>query len=196
MPITKLSRRFQELLEQSSEVEATKTFRQSQMLGERQEVKSELLIGWCVKCRNLLEAACGKESAHYEQFIRVEKPSTYRDSWTALLQLRSVVLAAQEDYDGGYLDNVRSLVQAEVFGNELEQADELLQAGYETPAAIVAGVVLETKLRDMCTSVDIARKTRQNECRSGESRHVRSARPKADHGSSRHTKQCSPWASG
>jgi len=37
-----------------------------------------------------------------------------------------------------------------VFDSELEQASALFQAGYKLPAAIVAGVVLETSLRELC----------------------------------------------
>jgi hypothetical protein len=37
-----------------------------------------------------------------------------------------------------------------MFDSELEQASELIQAGYKTPAAVVAGVVLETSLRELC----------------------------------------------
>ena len=56
-------------------------------------------------------------------------------------------MAAQDDYAGGYLRSVRSLVHAELFNDELEQATELLASGYAAPAAVVARVVLETTLR-------------------------------------------------
>jgi hypothetical protein len=62
----------------------------------------------------------------------------------------AVFEAAKEDFDGGYLSSVRSLVQAEVFGSELEQASELLRSGYASPAAVVAGAVLETGIRELC----------------------------------------------
>lgn len=37
-----------------------------------------------------------------------------------------------------------------MFDSELEQASALFQAGYKLPATIVAGVVLETSLRELC----------------------------------------------
>lgn len=43
------------------------------------------------------------------------------------------------------------MVQSEVFDNELEQAEELLKSGYHAAAAVIAGVVLETGLRELCT---------------------------------------------
>lgn len=39
-----------------------------------------------------------------------------------------------------------------MFSNELEQAEELLKTGYRTAAAVIAGAVLETALRDLCTT--------------------------------------------
>ena len=47
--------------------------------------------------------------------------------------------------------DVRGLIQAEVFDDVLEQATELLQAGYKDAACIVAGVALETTLKELCT---------------------------------------------
>jgi hypothetical protein len=66
------------------------------------------------------------------------------------MRLKSIFSAAKEDFFSGYLSSVKVLVQAEVFDSELEQASELLSSGYCTAAAVIAGVVLETALRDLC----------------------------------------------
>ena len=66
--------------------------------------------------------------------------------------LKVVFLAAKEDYEGGYLRSILSLVHAELFDDELEQARELLASGYTVAAAIVARVVLETTLRTLCVN--------------------------------------------
>ncbi|WP_205987927.1 DUF4145 domain-containing protein [Pseudoalteromonas sp. MEBiC 03485] len=46
----------------------------------------------------------------------------------------------------------------------MEQATELLRSGYKGPAAVVAGVVLETTLRDLCidNSIPIAKLDKMN----------------------------------
>jgi hypothetical protein len=62
----------------------------------------------------------------------------------------AVFRAAREDFEGGYLSSLRSIVQAEVFDSELDQAGELAEKGFILPAAVVAGVVLETTLRELC----------------------------------------------
>lgn len=43
------------------------------------------------------------------------------------------------------------MIQAEVFDTELEQAQEFLRLNYKVPAAVIAGVVLETTIRELCT---------------------------------------------
>jgi hypothetical protein len=65
--------------------------------------------------------------------------------------MSTVFFAAKEDYEGGYLSTFRSLVQAEVFDSELEQSASLLSGGYRVAAAVIAGTVLETALRELCT---------------------------------------------
>ena len=59
--------------------------------------------------------------------------------------------AAKEDYEGGYLFNLRSLVKAEVLSDATEQAEALLTAGYKDPACVVAGIALEVAIKELAT---------------------------------------------
>lgn len=74
----------------------------------------------------------------------------YTTNYTTLRRAKAVFLAAKEDFGGDYLTSLKGLAQAEVFDSELEQASELLSAGYASAAAVIAGVVLETNLRNLC----------------------------------------------
>ena len=148
--IEHLEKRFEELVSQADTVAATKQRKHSSYSGSYEEVDSDLLLGWCVKVRNLLASACGRDSEHFKSFVEAEKPRPYEENPTRLSRLQSVFLAAKEDFEGGYLSSVRNLVQADVFSTELEQARELLAAGYRAPAAVICGVVLETNLRNLC----------------------------------------------
>lgn len=65
-------------------------------------------------------------------------------------KLIGILRAAKEDYENGYLFNTRTLIEAEVFDDFLEQAEELLKKGYYQPAAVIAGCVLEDGLRKLC----------------------------------------------
>lgn len=138
MTIQALKRRFDELLVQLSEAEKTRT-----SYGE-----ADLFIGWRVKARNLLLQACGAKSVHYVEFRSLETGSSYA-RWF-MPRLKAVFLAAKEDFEGGYLRSIRSLVHAELFDEELQQARELHASGYKSAAVVVAGVVLETTLRKLC----------------------------------------------
>jgi HEPN domain-containing protein len=61
-----------------------------------------------------------------------------------------ILKAAKDDYENGYLFDTRTLIEAEVFDEFLEQAEELFKKGYYQPAAVIAGCVLEDGLRKLC----------------------------------------------
>lgn len=144
-----LIRRFEELTAQIEPIEASKKHvRDNYFDGYRIDENS--LLSWQVKVRNLLSAACGKDSEHFKEFLKQQEPQSYRSGYEKFKDLCSVFFAAKEDYEGGYITSFRSLVQSELFDNELEQSEELLSNGYLTAAAVIAGVVLETSLRQLC----------------------------------------------
>ena len=63
---------------------------------------------------------------------------------------RGILEALRDDFDGGYLANVRGLVRAEVFAELIDQAQHLFDEGYFQPSAVVVGAVLEDHLRKLC----------------------------------------------
>ncbi len=117
-----------------------------------QLINDGLVIQWQTSVLSLLQRTLREDSATYKQFasILAERLSV-RDKFG---KLKAVFMSAKSDYEGGYLFDMRNLVHAEVFSNELEQADHFLEAGYKTPAAVIAGVVLETTLRKLCEQTD------------------------------------------
>jgi hypothetical protein len=156
--INHLGKRFDELNRQADAVKNTKQRKQSGLHNgsSYESVDHDMLLGWCVKVRNLLVSACGRDSEHFKSFVEAEKPLLYEENPFRLARLHSVFLAAKEDFEGGYLTSVKNLVEAEVFSSELDQARELLVTGYRAPAAVVSGVVLETNLRNLCKARGIA----------------------------------------
>lgn len=151
------ARRFDELNQQLEELQASVTTRRRGHGGGTYEhLESDLLLNWGVKVRSLLGRLGGEASTHLALFAGSESYLGIGDSeGRRLKRMKAVFLAAKEDFEGGYLTSYRTIVQAEVFSSELEQAAELLKTGYATAAAVIAGVVLETTLRDMCSSRDI-----------------------------------------
>ena len=151
-----LEKRFEELVEQLDKVDGTKHQRSSNSGGVQRYVDYDQLLNWRVKAKSLLSSACGADSQHFAAFLKAEQVSIYETDYDSLGRVKAVFLAAKEDYEGGYLTTIKNLVQAEVFDSELEQASELLEAGYVSAAAVVAGVVLETNLRNLCDEKGIA----------------------------------------
>jgi hypothetical protein len=151
-----LKKRFAELESQAAAIAATQTASRDFNGGSSQGVPRDPFLAWCVKTKNLLAMACGTESEHYRAFVQAENYASWSGNLSNFLQAKAVFEAAREDFEGGYMTSVRNLVQAEVFETELEQARELLAAGYQSAAAVIAGVVLETTLRQLCIAKGIA----------------------------------------
>ena len=153
--IQKLSDRFDQLHSEIPAIESTIRRHHSE-LGDYDVMDDELALTWKVKAKNLLVSACGKESQHYQEFIQAEKINSYESTSDPFKRMKSVFIAAMDDYKGGFLTSIKNLIQADVFDSELEQAEELLSNGYKLAAAIISGVVLETTLRDLCTREGIS----------------------------------------
>jgi hypothetical protein len=145
-----IKKRFSELEAQAKQIETTRSISRGINASTDESVNQELFLAWCVKSRSLLTAACGINSEHYRAFVEAENYASWSGNIQNFQRTRAVFGAAREDFEGGYLTSVRHLVQAEVFDTELEQAKELLSAGYYPAAAVIAGVVLETNLRQLC----------------------------------------------
>ena len=110
------------------------------------------MSNWRVKVASLLVSVCGQQSQHFLALEVACKPGPMQTNESLFRDMRAIFSAAKEDFEGGYLNTLRSIVQAEVFGSELEQASELLRTNNHLPAAVIAGVVLETTLRNLCTA--------------------------------------------
>lgn len=151
-----IGRRFVELEQQLADLDAGVTQRQSPLTGSMMTyLDPEQLLNWSVKVASLLERIGPEASSQLRMFVEAEKTKSMDSAFDRFKRMKAVFLAVKEDFEGGYLVSYRNLVQAEVFTSELEQAQELLNTGYATAAAVVAGVVLETTLRDLCTPLGI-----------------------------------------
>ncbi|CAI8710047.1 MULTISPECIES: DUF4145 domain-containing protein [Pseudomonas] len=151
-----LAKRFVELDEQLQAVQTgVVTLRNPYDGRDYEDLDSEVLLSWGVKVKSLFERLGAGASSQLQMFIDAEKKLGLEFNGSRLKRMRAVFHATKEDFEGGYLISFRNLVQAEVFTNELEQAEELLKSGYATAAAVIAGVVLETTLRDLCTTLEL-----------------------------------------
>ena len=146
--------RFERLNLEADKIEKTKEY-SSGMYSKGDFIDNHLLLKWKVQVQDLLLKICGEESQYFRQFQKAEEVVMGMTNYDTFKDLQSVFLAAKEDFEGGYLSSIKTLVQAEVFDSELEQAKELLNTGYLSAAAVIAGVVLETALRELCDKENI-----------------------------------------
>lgn len=148
-------KRFAELADKASTILGAKKFDFQSDEGityytvNRPEVRA-----WGTSVLNLLHRVVGEDFVHFKQFQ--EQFASFRDGAEEFSECKAVFQSAQEDYEGGYLFNMRSLIQAEVFDDALDQASELLRAGYKDPACVVIGVTLETTLKQLCSQNGIS----------------------------------------
>ena len=147
----RVTQRLEQLISQGEDVLATQRSPGRNVIGDNR-VDQQLGHQWATSVQSLLCRVFGSESEHYRNFTKqVQKFLTYSPARRAL----GVLLAAKDDYENGYLFDIRRLVEAEVFDDFLGQAEHLLSAGYFAPAAVVAGAVLEDGLRKLCTRHEI-----------------------------------------
>ncbi|HJX66387.1 MAG TPA: hypothetical protein VJ860_20820 [Polyangia bacterium] len=71
-------------------------------------------------------------------------------------ELCGILKGAQHDLKSGLLDNMRLLLQGEIFADFLEMAEHLLDTGYKDAAAVLLGGVLEDSLRKIASSTGVA----------------------------------------
>ena len=150
-----LFRHFDELAHQLDVLASTKKYHQGELV-PGDYIDQPLFIKWKIKARNLLSNSCGESSSHFQDFVKLENGKSWRTNHDTMILLKAVFEAAREDFEGGYCKTLRTLIQSEVFDSELEQARELFNAGYLPAAAVIAGVVLETTLRQLCDNHQIA----------------------------------------
>lgn len=106
---------------------------------------------------SFLEKVFGKESEHFNKFsTEFNNFSTIQVNMHRPMDaMIGILKSAKDDYENGYLFDTRKLIEAEVFDDFLEQAEQLFAKGYYQPAAVIAGCVLEDGLRKLCDKNEI-----------------------------------------
>ncbi|MBA7648731.1 hypothetical protein ES703_56519 [subsurface metagenome] len=121
-------------------------------------VKDEIFFPWKAGSLSFLKTVFGDSSTHFQGFQEACKYSTYNHA----LQGQSILIAAKEDMEGGYLKKLETLVAADIFTDFLEMAEYLVNEGYKDPAASLVGAVLEDGLRKIARNNDITIKSRED----------------------------------
>ncbi len=156
----KLVDRLNHLIEVGDKVLKTRHPRLIPISGEIDDyyVTDDPFYQWRAGALSFLKAVLGDNSTHFQEFQQGCRGHFYTDA----LQGQSILKAAKEDIEGGYLKKLEDLVAADVFTDFLEMAEYLLEQGYKDPAASLIGAVLEDGLRKIAKNKDITLKSKEN----------------------------------
>lgn len=107
---------------------------------------------WRSKSTTLLENVTRTGSINtnwVDKFLKVQPDEAEIEEALAHL------LAMRDDLDKGFLDELATRIEAEISGDYMGQAEQLLEEGQSgkfdhVPAAVLAGAVLEKSLRTLC----------------------------------------------
>lgn len=108
---------------------------------------------WMTSVLSLLQQVFGQDDIHYKKFHEAQASASEgsRVLGSDLSRCTGIFNSARDVYLGGYLIKIRALVEAEVLSDGLEQAEEFLKLNYKDAACIIAGVALETAIKELCT---------------------------------------------
>jgi hypothetical protein len=147
MQLKDLSKRIRQLLEQSSAVLNTKEY--NKYGGDT--VDSGAFAGLRASALSFIAMAYGKDHSHYSEFNSATGVSYEHEAKKG----HAILLAIQNEIEGGWIFSVKHLITAEIFSDFLEMAEHLLNQGYKDPAAVMIGSVLEENLRQLCSANEI-----------------------------------------
>ena len=164
----RIQKRFDELIEAAEEIRKTKATRTGYsnmpwVSGMPKHVPPQIpivsqnpLTQWRTSVLSLLHRVFGEDAPTFHSFKKASEfhDKISSDSNTNIVECfekeLAIFLSAKSDYDGGFLFDIRNLVHADVFTNELEQALYFHGEGWKIPALVIAGTVLESTLRELC----------------------------------------------
>ena len=148
----KILKRFDELIEKANVVEKSKYT--DHIDWSLYLVETDIFNEWAVSCLHLISQVFDAQSEHYESFKRGKELNHYprfQDFSICLGTLK----AAKEDYEKGYIFNIRTLISAEIFEDFIEEAKELIEKSYIDVAAAFLRTIILKSFRKLCEKSNI-----------------------------------------
>jgi hypothetical protein len=99
---------------------------------------------WLLNSKTVLAFS---QTRHLDSFNQIESSCAHPAAKMAMLI--GILDSALDSIEDGFIGNIRHLLHANLFGNIIEQAEELLKAGHTIPAAVLGRIVIEEWLRDL-----------------------------------------------
>jgi hypothetical protein len=109
------------------------------------EVDYPSWLKWNTSVLNLVQRTFGEHSPHFINFSKAV--SEYCHDSNSLRVARAVFDAAKEDFEGGYIFNLKSSISGEVVGDFVALAKLALSDGNKDVAAVLSSAALEDALK-------------------------------------------------
>lgn len=113
---------------------------------------------WTTRTGELLSSIYPKDNQYhktYNEFRQIRMDNLHSNSYHFLFEIIGVLEAVKYDLENGLLDDIKKLLQADIFANFLEMGEYLLNEGYKDAAAVIIGSVLEDTLRKLAVFNEI-----------------------------------------
>lgn len=150
----KILHRLAELIEQSRTLSVGNEY--GQCVEDKQLADCS---AWITAAQNAVHLIFASPSAPYRMKAdRIANGSYGYSSHTAVGELASVLRNMVVDANAGLLASVANQARAEIFDDFLDHADAYLKEGRKNEAGVIAGVVFEDTLRQVCRNEGIAEK--------------------------------------
>lgn len=152
----KTQKRVNELIEQANKVLATERRPGPGVLAEAwvDDIKFAQLR---TSSLHFLKSVFGENSAYFVEFENnCKKPKISQAK-----QGFGILNAAKDEIENGFLNQIETIVSADIFSDFLTMSEYLLKENYYQAAASLAGAVLEDSLRKVCAAHNVGFKERE-----------------------------------
>jgi hypothetical protein len=149
-----IMKKFDELAEKGKKVNASQ-----QVTDIAASVDSKKFQEWATSALNLLQKVFGEQSAYHRNFQAIYAKIiniAYKESFD---NCRAVLQSAREEYEAGGLSEVKLFLDYAVLEYLAEKTGEFLHREEKVTACILAAVLLEQALQQLCLAKGVAQGT-------------------------------------
>lgn len=112
------------------------------------------ITAWVTRLGQLIRRLYGSDNQYflnYEKALNTNAFYTIHSNWNDhISQMLGIAISIKHDYESGLINNIKALIQADIFANFLEMGEHLLKENYKDASAVIIGSVLEDSLRKLC----------------------------------------------
>ena len=125
----------------------------------RDEIKGGQLtdvMAWVSRSGHIIHKVGGEDSAYNRAFQAARSAAAFTiihgNHYAHLCEISGALKGLRHALDAGLLQDLRQLLQADIFADFLEMAEHLHSEGYKDASAVLIGGVLEDTLRKLSAS--------------------------------------------